>query len=300
MICPRCGYIKKEVLIANLTFHGFSCPKCGDGVSYPEKLMSLVLKALGIKYKVQHMFDGYRYKYDFYLIDYDIIIEVHGGQHYKDCSRSPSWKSYEDEHENDLVKYDLAVLNGYEYNKNYFVINAKKSNINCIRNSIEQCEFFKQFDLSNIDWQEIDKQAQTSQKIDICKCWKEQKEINKDLTVTDLAKEFGVSNVTIRNYLTWGDDNGLCEYNAKQERQAQIKRNSIFVVLVKPYGEKWFEEPMSQTELARKSGIHQTTICDYTNSGKPLKRDSHAKYDPKYIGSYIMTVEDYNLKYGSN
>jgi len=36
MICPVCGH-KKEMYISNLIRQGFSCPRCGDGISYPEK-----------------------------------------------------------------------------------------------------------------------------------------------------------------------------------------------------------------------------------------------------------------------
>lgn len=306
LTCKDCGS-KHIQNLNNLHKQGFSCPRCGRGTSYPERIVALVLKTLGIKFKKQHRFDGYSYKYDFYLIDYDIIIEVHGIQHYWYLDVKTIYNRMNvngrngiEEHENDLTKYDLAVLNGYEYNKNYFVIDTRKSNINHIRNSIEQCKFFQQLDLSIIDWKEIDKQVQKSQKMDVCRRWKEGKEVDKNLITTDLAKEFGVERNTIREYLKWGNENGLCKYNGEEERQARNERRSIFVMVVKPNGEKWFDKPMSKIELARQSGIGEGTIHRCVNNGEPLKYNNRAKYDPKYIGSYIMTVEDYNLKYGSN
>ena len=76
--------------------------------------------------------------------DYDIIIEVHGIQHYWYLNVKTIYNRMNvngrngiEEHENDLIKYDLAVLHGYEYNKNYFVIDSRKSNIDYIRNSID-------------------------------------------------------------------------------------------------------------------------------------------------------------------
>lgn len=293
MVCPYCRHNEPSKAINNLTNQGFSCPTCGDGISYPEKVVALILTLLGIKFKREYRFDGYSYKYDFYLVDYGIIIEVHGEQHYRHTGFN---RSYEDEHENDLVKYDLAVLNCYEYNKNYFVINAKKTNIEYIRNSIQQCKFFQQLDLSIIDWKEIDKQAQTSQKIDVCKRWKEGKEVDKDLTTFDLAKEFGIHNATIYRYLTWGNKRGLCEYVGKQEQQDSFKRASKFVYLVTHNGEKWFDKPMTQNELARQSGISRYVIQSYTQSGKPLKHDNNIKYDPKYIGSRVVLAHEYDAQ----
>lgn len=292
--CPHCGKMKNiKTIIANLTKQGFSCDFCSSGVSYPEKVLALILEALGIKYEKQHKFDGHKYRYDFYLIDFGIIIEVHGEQHFKYTGFG---RSYEDEHENDLTKYDLAVLNGYEYNKNYFVIDTRKSNIDYIRDNIEQCEFFKQFNLSNIDWQEIDEQSQKSLKLDICNHWREGKEVDKDLATTDLAKEFGIDASTIRKYLAWGSENGFCEYNSEEERQAKNKRLSTFVYLVKSNGDKWFDKPMSLSELARQSGISQQTISKYTNNDKPLKKHHNSKFDLKYIGSYVVLAHEYDAQ----
>lgn len=310
-LCDECGYGGHDdwkTGIADRTHGNTSCPNCGDGVSYPEKVLALVLTLLKIKFKKQHRFDGYSYKYDFYLVDYNVIIEVHGIQHYwyldvKTMYKRMSAKGRNgiEEHKNDVNKQNLAESNGYVYDINYYVLDARYSNIDYIRNSIEKCLFFQQFDLDSIDWQEIDKQAQTSQKIDICKYWKEGKEVNKDLATTDLAKEFGVDTTTIGEYLRWGNKNGLCEYDGEEELQAHHKRCSKEVYLVKPNGEKWFDEPMSQRGLARQSGINHVSISKLSQSSEPLKRRSkRAKYDPKYIGSYVMSVEDYNLKYGSN
>ena len=119
-ICPYCGQ-KKYIAMGTIYGYGFSCPCCSDGISYPERVIALVLKALGINFKKQHKFNDYgEYYYDFYLIDYGIIIEVHGEQHYEKFHRHSNWKTYNEEHENDMIKYDIAVLNGFEYSKTFF------------------------------------------------------------------------------------------------------------------------------------------------------------------------------------
>ena len=300
-LCLDCGY-EWEATIGSRTSYDTSCSNCGDGIKYPEKVLAILLDSLKIKFKKQLKFDGYRFLYDFYLIDYGIIIEVHGRQHYN-LQRHHNWKSYEEEHENDLIKYDIAVLNGYEYNKNYFIIDARESNIKWLRNSINNCLFFQQFDLSNINWQEIDIKAQKSKKIEVCRYWKEQKEVNKDLTAAIVAKIFNIDKTTIRDWLTWGNENGLCIYSGKDEFEARIKRVSKFIYLIKPDGTKWYDEAMSQRELARLTGITAATISLHREDGTPLLNGNNAKYDSKYIGSYVVEedkLEEFllNLKGG--
>ena len=126
-LCLDCGY-EWEAEVHGRVVRGDGCPNCGDGTKYPEKVLALLLDSLNIKFKKQLKFDGHKFLFDFYLIDYYIIIEVHGGQHFN-LRRPSNWKSNEEDHENDLIKYDIAVLNGYEYNKNYFIIDARESNI---------------------------------------------------------------------------------------------------------------------------------------------------------------------------
>ena len=278
--------------------YGFSCPCCSDGISYGEKVVALYLKALGIKFKKQHRIDSYgNYFYDFYLIDYDIIIEVHGEQHYERINRHSSWKSYEDEHENDLVKYDIAVLDGYEYNKDYFVIDAKYSNIDYIKQSIYNCSFFQQFDSTNIDWEEIDFKAQKSWKIEVCKYWEEQKQVNKDLTTKDVAEVFDFAcYATVVKYLKWGNKEGLCTYNPEEETKNKNERMSKKILLIKPDGTKLFDKPISQNDLVRATGISDRTIKRHIEKNTPLKGHGNAKYNPEYIGSRIVYAKDWDNK----
>ena len=292
MKCPHCGTIK-VMSIRMLILQGFGCPKCGDGISYAEKVLTLLLDSLNIKFKKQLKFNGHKFLYDFYLIDYDIIIEVHGGQHYN-LHRQSNWKSYEEEHENDLIKYDIVVLNGYEYNKNYFIIDARESNIEWLRNSINHCLFFQQFDLNNIDWKELDIEAQKSLKVEVCLYWKEQKESDKDLTTVIMAEMFNVCRNTIINWLTWGNESGLCIYNGEEESKANKRRQTKFVYFIKPNGTKWYEEAMSQNELAKLTGITLQTISYRRTNSEPLgsKGANNTKYDSKYIGSYIVEEDE--------
>lgn len=85
-ICPICN-TRKHMVIGRLTTHGLCCQNCSDGISYPEKFVANMLMQLNIKFirqysKVNASWVKDKF-YDFYLPDYNMIIEVHGMQHYK-------------------------------------------------------------------------------------------------------------------------------------------------------------------------------------------------------------------------
>lgn len=301
-LCDECGH-DWEAIICNRSLNNSGCPCCGDGMPYPEKLMTLVLKALGIDFTRQLTYDNGKHKYDFYVALWKAIFETNGIQHYEEINwRRYGGRTLKDEQTTDKYKHDDAINNHGILEENYNVVDCRYSILEWCRPNIEKAlsKYINVSVLTDENWQEFDTQAQKSLKLKVCKRWKEDKEVDKDLTITDLAKEFGVCTRTIWEYLKWGDEKGLCEYDGEEERQARTKRYSKEVYLVKPNGEKWFDKSMSQKELARQSGIGYCTISNCRQNCEPLKYSNRAKYDPKYIGSYIMRVEDYNLKYGSN
>ena len=87
----------------------------GDGISYPEKVGRVLFPLVdnNCKYQYSPKWANGK-KYDFYLPKYNMIIELHGSQHYK------ARGFMEDQVENDTYKRDLAKDNGittyYEIN----------------------------------------------------------------------------------------------------------------------------------------------------------------------------------------
>lgn len=298
MKCPICGTIK-VMCISNLMFQGFSCLKCGDGISRPNKVMTLVVEALGLNYELEYVVEGYsQYRYDIYLTDYKQAMENDGGQHYAylddKLKDKKIWnnKTGMEIHYIDLGKESVLMNEGL----GLIVIDCRESNIDYIKNSVENHPFFQQFDLSNIDWKEIDKQAQKSKKVEACLYWKEQKEINKDLTPSIMAEIFKVDKTTIFNWLTWGNESGLCTYSGKEEREARTRRLSNFVYLIKQDGTKEYDEAISQRELARLTGINKSTIGRRSKDGKSLD-GRNAQYDSKYIGCYIVNADEWDAQH---
>ena len=293
--CPNCGHTK-AMQITTLTHQGFSCDLCSDGVSYPEKLMASILTKLNIEFIKQMLYNNGEHKYDFYLPKYNAILETHGGQHYR------GWCGNEEDflwqQENDRYKRELAISNGI-LNENYDEIDCRHSTLEWCKPNIEKAltNYVDVSILTDEDWKEVDLQAQKSLKIEVCKYWKENKEVNSELTTQQVAEVFGVNCVTVQKYLNWGNTNGLCAYNGQEEKKASDKRKSTFVYLIKPNGDKWFDEPMSMIEMERQTGISRITIGRNLDK-EALKCYPRSKYDPKYIGSRIVSAELYdNNKY---
>lgn len=157
-LCPKC-HREGEMIVNNLVNRGFSCQFCGKKVSYPERFFISFLNHLNIDYIFQpgvKYFDwASNYKYDFYLKDYDTIVEIHGGFHYRDTSFSKC----EEVQLNDKLKYELAKNNGI---KNYIVINCDSQKVSDFKNNIlnsELKEIVFNKDFVKLNWNEIIKKS---------------------------------------------------------------------------------------------------------------------------------------------
>ena len=305
MKCPICG-TRKAMRIANLTKQGLGCPQCSDGISYPEKVfanfLTYVIKQGIIDYYIkQKRFEGYKFLYDFILYKNNkiiAIVETHGEQHYKDSS----WKSYKDEHENDMIKYDIAVLNGFEYNKNYFVIDCRKSNIEWISNNIKNSKLINILNiiLNDVDWEDIDRNSQNSLKWEVITTWIEQKSINKNLTPKILADYLGMKYDTVRNYLKWGNEHVKdCIYNIEEELELLKNRNTKYsVYFIDSCGNKEFDDAVSMIELERRTGINRGVLKrSMGNALGTRKGANNIKFDKKYFGYMVVDANEWDAQH---
>ena len=299
MKCPICGAIK-VIDISTLIFRGFSCSKCSDGISYSEKLMASILDKLNVEYSRQLTYDDGKHKYDFYIKDWGIngvISETNGMQHYEQTSRKGA-RTLEEEQDNDKYKKDDAINNHNIAKEDYHQIDCRYSTLEWCRPNIEKAlsNYIDITSLTDKDWQEVDIKAQKSLKVEVCLYWKEQKEINEDLTTAIMAETFKVARQTIINWLTWGNKSELCIYSGEEESKANKRRQTKFIYLIKPDGTKWYDKAMSQNELARLTGITLQAISYRRTNGKPLN-GCNAKYDSKYIGCYIVDADEWDTQH---
>jgi hypothetical protein len=204
--------------------HSIGC-SCEDGQSYPEKFIFDVLEQLNIPFKMQLTKSTFKwcknYKYDFYfeLNGEYYIIETHGRQHYEEGSSFR--RTLKEEQENDRLKKKLALKKRIK-EKNYMVLDCRKSTLEWIKNSVLNSRMCNIFDLSIIDWYRAEEFALSN----LVKIACDYKRNNPELFTGDIAKLMKNSNSTVRKYLIYGNQLGWCVYNGYEEQLRSNKRNS--------------------------------------------------------------------------
>lgn len=198
--CPSCGAIS-EHMVSNVVKRGFSCPVCSDGISYPNKFTASMLSQLEVRFIHEFSFDEASYRYDFYLPDYNIIIEMHGRQHYEEWNRSS--RALQEEQLNDRNKMCFAINKGISH---YIVIDSRNSDINYISKNILNSDLKYMFDLSTVDWRQCGYFASGSLVHQAAKLY------NDGNDVSDIARILTYSEPAIRNFLKKATKLDLCKY----------------------------------------------------------------------------------------
>lgn len=114
-ICPQCGSVFKRSL-ANASKYNIYCPKCS--MSEGEKVISKFLNYNNIEHEYEKAYEGLigigygNLSYDFYLPNYNLLIEYQGGQH-KSYIKGfhTSYDCFEKQQEHDKRKRQYAKDN---------------------------------------------------------------------------------------------------------------------------------------------------------------------------------------------
>lgn len=216
--CPDCGY-EKGIAVTNLVNTGIGCNQCGDGVSFPEKVMVNVLEQLHELFKIQLSKTTFKwcnnYRYDLYINGINGICEIMGNQHYEETGK---WGSLKEIQDNDEAKEKLAKENGII---NYIILDSRYSNINFIKNSIFNSDLPKLLDFKeiDIDWVECEKFACKNLVKVVCDLWTSGIQDMKKI-IEELGIKLSIS--AIRNYLKKGAKLGWCNYDPKEAKQTKI------------------------------------------------------------------------------
>lgn len=220
-VCPSCNLSKSKLIeVSTLSYYGFSCEHCSDGISIPEKFGINLLKQLNVDFETQKIFEWTEDKrYDFYILSLNIIIESHGMGHYRDSFGNMSGRSLKEEQENDKLKYDLAIQNGIKPN-NYITIDCRYSKFEWLKNNYTN-SLSNYFDLSNVDWIKVWDDCQNTVVSEVWDIWNNRSEHCTTSTVADI---FGLKPSTIREYLKRGNEIGKCNYDPIDERIKASKK----------------------------------------------------------------------------
>lgn len=216
--CPKCHKIVGQKIISSVSLlDHVSCPYCSDGVSYPNKFMANILDCLNINYKIEHNFDWCNFpsyynqkkiisgKYDFVIEDMKLIIEMDGGLGHGNKIHSKSNKTLEETVYYDKQKDILAINHGYTIVR--IDCNYTNSNLRftyCKDNVIKSISNY--FNLSSIDWNEIDKKCQNSNVIKCIDLYKN------GYSPIEISKILKCDYTTIIKYLHKGEELHMCKF----------------------------------------------------------------------------------------
>lgn len=225
MHCPHCGHHEVRYPY-NINKYGFKCVACGDGVSYPNKIMFNILTQLHILFEAEvgSRLSEFRwckkYRYDFYFSKdkKHYLIEMDGHFHDRDKEKK-----------NDLIKDQLARKN-----------NMKLIRIDCkyqgnpfryIKNNIENSELANVLPLQMIDWKLCDSYASSSLMRTACLMWEMQ-----GYSIGEIMEFLSLSKTTIRKYLLRGVILGLCpSYNKNESRRRCVECRKKKNIIEKQY-----------------------------------------------------------------
>lgn len=200
--CKNCNN-NKEAIVNYIAKHGFICNCNNDNISLPNKFIARIIDNFTNDYFTEKSFDwSCGRRYDLYIQDMNLIVEMQGYQHYYDSALFGN-RTLEDEISNDIFKKDTALENSI---KHYIQIDCSDTSLEYMKNSIVNSELSTMFDLSSIDWNKCYKQAQTSLFDVVCN------DFNNGLRICELAEKHKLSTWTIRDYLVRGTSIGMCDY----------------------------------------------------------------------------------------
>lgn len=204
-VCPHCEY-KKFMKVEDLVLSGFSCKRCSDGLSYPNKF------AYNVFMQIEDQYEEYESEYSPDWIKpkrYDncillkngerIIVEMDGAFHRN---------IYDDTYaKSDAFKDDLAKKHGIRVIRVDCFYNSIPQRFEIVKNNFIEC-LQDYFDLSCVDWESANNAGISNRLIEAVNYYNNHPFASNQ----QIADYFHVRVETIRHYLAVGEKIGLCTY----------------------------------------------------------------------------------------
>lgn len=237
-----------------------SCPHCGDGISYPEKFMRSLLEQLKIEYEYQYNPNWIKpQRYDFYINNKDIIIETDGdmGHGNNDKLRnltSKETKAIDDYKDRKAKEHGVEVIR----------IDAKKSEMEYIRDNILNSKLNEIFNLNEVNWLKCHEMGCKSLVKIASDLWK-----NGIKSTAEIGKILKLSRNTIAIYLNNGANLNLCNYSIKESRKAsgvKIRARISKPIIQLTLNDEFIKEFSSMHEAEKQTGIKHSGISMCCNN----------------------------------
>lgn len=223
-ICENCGQNVGEKVIASVTQRGLGCQFCGRGRSYPNKFMYNLLKSLGVSFEMEKKFDWCTFHsydksyvsfgvYDFVIDEQKLIIEMDGGLGHGQYVIKSSYYSVEDTLYRDEMKDALAIAHGYKVIRVKCDYQKSNNRFQTCKDAIQKSDFAKLYNLNEVDWTFIDKQAQGSVLLDICELY------NQGFSSSEIGEILDYDLSSVIDYLHKGHELSLCNFIPQKIRR---------------------------------------------------------------------------------
>lgn len=263
--CPLCGKAQDK-FVKNVVNRGLQCIYCGDGVSYPNKFarafLDQMLKGAYIPEYSPEWAKPYFFDNAFEYNGQWFLLEMDGNFHYNETGYVDS--TLEERQKVDKIKDTLAQ----EHNMAMIRIDCCKSDLSYIKNNILNSSLNNVFDLTNVDWQKCDEQAQKNLIKEACELY-----MSGVKSTEEIGKIIHAGRSTTIRYLKKGAEFGWCDYDPKkaQENNYLRQRKPVTVVHIKSQNRLCFdsiiacERELSNTYSAR---IYQKGITKACHTGE--------------------------------
>lgn len=286
--CPNCDTISnKLVQIRNIHKYKSRFCNCGDGKSYPEKFVYGFLRQITNSEDIISQYNNSQatwitnnYRYDYYVKSKNMIIEVHGNQHYsKKTFEYCGGLNLDSIKRIDELKRDLALKNGISH---YIVIDCRKSNMEWIKNSLINSCLFDIFSISKeqINWDYCEENSRSNLIKQVC----DYKNNYEDATSDEICNYFGISKGTLSRYISVGESLGLCSkiiFTKNEKPICLINKNMFF---------KNIHQFCNQSKQILGYYISPTSVKYYCVNNKPTNKGVLFKYISKK--EYIEHVKN--------
>lgn len=289
-ICPLCNKIKKKPISIYQIYNtkSIGC-NCGDGISYPNKVMFSILSQLNVEFISEYTSDWLESsRFDFCIPHLMIFIEMDGGLGHGKNIFIKSNLSEEEVKEKkrkslelDNYKDKLALQYGYKVIR----INSDISKIDYIRTNILNSELINYFDFSSIDWKLCDEYALKNIVKEVCNYYKQ----HIDESYEYVANKFHINKRTVGRYLKNGlKVNWITELEYKNILKNNKKHKPTYVY---DLNFNLIGKFSSASDLIRNS--KEIFGTQFSSSGITKAAKNHTKYYNKYFISYFdLTTEE--------
>lgn len=187
--CVNCGF-EKTMFIYQLTDDGFACPMCSTNTSFPERFTRSLLDEIGLEYETQKRFEGENWRFDFYIPDLKLIIEVHGVQHFQNAWTSKDEVVANDNKKRKFIKFELGL--------NYAAIDISVSEPYYAWSMLEQNDFLEPY-MRDVDYDVVVERCNdlfsNRDYIDVMR------DYERGMSLSRLSREYKIGVDTIRRIL---------------------------------------------------------------------------------------------------